>query len=303
MWVPISKRSSDPDARKRREVNFGLVNNATGAAFGTVATAQAGIGARNAIRHKQIKSPKVARFVARHPKLARGRWVIPAAAALNVGGQALNAGLDAQSTSYFARERKSLSRKHNAEVKSMAKSDNGIGVFYDRTDEVEKGAWVDPEVRRQRELATTSTAAGLTGAGLLAYGGRNFLRMDPSTGTQTLNTHEMKLPPPKGARSKAWTMQRPLMYDNDLKPHKTYTHSTYPDTVGGMIRQGLKNTKDSRKKLSIPQGTSRLKAMRMRMGHSFKGRAGLPMALGLGSLGVSGAAYRLGHGKNERPWQ
>lgn len=274
-FEPIMK-ASDPDAKKRREVNIGLANNATGAAFGTVATAQAALAANRAVKSKTIKSPRIARFVGKHPKLGKAKWVVPAAAALNVGGQLANAGLDAQSGAYFARERQALARKPK---EAVVKSDNGISTFYER-EVVRKDAWVDPEVKRQRQLSATSTAAGLTGAGAIGYAGRNALRASTATGEAAV-VHTMKAPTwTKNAQGRKVPGKHTLREipvrnaDGSL-----YKYRTYNDSLGGNIKQAFKNMKGSGRR-----------------------KIGVPAASGAALLGLSAAAYRMGHGRNERPW-
>lgn len=185
-FEPLSKRADDPDAKKRRDVNIGLANNATGAAFGAVATAQAAYGAKKLIQNKQIKNPKVARFVARHPKLARAKWVVPAAAVLNVAGQAANAGLDAQSGAYFARERKNLSHK------PVAKADNGIGTFYQRVRDRSYPSWEDPNARRQRELGVATGAGAALGVQGAARTVRAVRGLELSYPTRDANGRALK---------------------------------------------------------------------------------------------------------------
>lgn len=91
---------------KERDVKIGLANNAFGTTAGAVATAQAVNVARK--MKKPDPNTRLGRFVLRRPKIARARWALPAIGAVNVGAQALNAGLDAQSAHYFGRELKDM---------------------------------------------------------------------------------------------------------------------------------------------------------------------------------------------------
>ena len=76
-----------------------------------------------ALRALRTKSPRFASAVKqvtpKDPKKA-----LIGLGAVNVGGQLLNAGLDAQSTAYFARERKNLAAK---KTNNVEKFDNGMG--------------------------------------------------------------------------------------------------------------------------------------------------------------------------------
>lgn len=300
-FEPIAK-ATDPDAAKRREVNIGLANNATGAAFGAIATGQAASVARSNYRRLRRdpnapeppkspslaqrgyravagRSPRVARIGARvRPHLtgknaAKGALVF---GGLNVAGQLANAGLDAQSGAYFARERKDLARKRK---EGVVKSDNGIGTFYER-EVVRKDAWVDPEVKRQRQLSATSTAGGLTGVGALGYAGRNALRASTATGEAAV-VHTMKMPTwtknAQGRKVRGKDAPREIPVRN--ADGSLYRYRTYNDSLGGNIKQAFKNMKRSGRR-----------------------KIGIPAAGGAALLGLSGAAHRMGHGKNERPW-
>lgn len=181
MYEYVSKKSVDPDARKRKEVTLGLVNNATGAAFGTVATQQALQLARARMRDPNAPEPtkysvRAGRAVARKfPKIGRAalklkpknpRNALLALGAVNVGGQALNAGLDAQSTAYFARERKNMKAQQTGNIK---KFDSGMasGVELVKSDDRDS-------VRRSYQQGI-GTAGGVGMAGLgLGIAGRNF---------------------------------------------------------------------------------------------------------------------------------
>lgn len=104
--------------KKKREVDIGLANNAFGAAAGALGTKLAWDQARNINPETMTinQPPKVSRTgkylkkMGVNPKVAIG-----AAGTALVGSQLLNAGLDAQSAQYFARERTKL--KKPGEVK------------------------------------------------------------------------------------------------------------------------------------------------------------------------------------------
>ena len=308
MWVPIQK--ADANAKKRREVNIGLANNLTGAAFGTVATQQALQLARARMRDPNAPEPekysvRAARAVGRKfPKVARAamrfkpksaKKVMLGLGAVNVGGQLANAGLDAQSAAYFARERKNLSSKRP--VGAVAKSDNGIGTFYSRDVVSKRDAWVDPEVRRQRQLSAVSTGAGLAGLASTGYGVRNFLNAPSYEQADIPVKHHYRVQDRRGGKFGAMKDMEVDVLNADKTPLR---YNQHPRTIGGNIRQGIRN---SRKGPNIPADATRRAAAAMRLRHAMKSKIGAPLALGAAGLGVSGAAYRLGHGKNERPWR
>ena len=187
----IRKSDADPNAKKRREVNIGLVNNATGAAFGAIATGQAVDAARRKVRNPnapepvklstralralRTKSPRFASAVKRvTPKDPKKALI--GLGAVNVGGQLLNAGLDAQSTAYFARERKNLAAK---KTNNVEKFDNGMGSGV----ELRKSAPPGGDKRMsQQQLAQMAGAAAVGGGAVLGanriYGPARVARED-----------------------------------------------------------------------------------------------------------------------------
>lgn len=190
MYEYVSKKSSDPDARKRKEVALGLANNATGAAFGAVATQQALSLARAKMRDKNAVLPekysvRAGRAVARKfPKVGRAalklkpknpRNALLALGAVNVGGQALNAGMDAQSAAYFARERKNLKAKQTGNIK---KFDSGMSAGVELVKSQDRDS-----IRRSYEQGAL-TASGVAMAGLGAgIAGRSIVNAKPTRST------------------------------------------------------------------------------------------------------------------------
>lgn len=177
----VSKKSGDPDARKRKEVALGLANNATGAAFGAVATQQAISVARAKLKGKNAAEPekysvRAGRAIARKfPKVGRAamkvkpknpRNALLALGAVNVGGQALNAGMDAQSAAYFARERKNLKAKQTGNIK---KFDSGMSSGV----ELVKSQDRDSIRRSYQQGALTAGGVGMAGLGA-GIAGRNI---------------------------------------------------------------------------------------------------------------------------------
>jgi hypothetical protein len=178
----VSKKSSDPDARKRKEVAVGLANNATGAAFGAVATQQALALARARVKDKNAPEPtkysvRAGRAVARKfPKVGRAamrlkpknpRNALIALGAVNVGGQALNAGLDAQSAAYFAREQKNLKAKKTGNIE---KFDSGMSSGV----ELYKAGDRESVLRSYQQGLATAGGVGMAGLGV-GVAGRNIL--------------------------------------------------------------------------------------------------------------------------------
>ena len=179
----VSKRSMDQDAKKRKEVAVGLANNATGAAFGAVATQQAVAAARAKMKDKNAPDPeklsvRAGRRIARkYPAVGRAamrfkpkdpKKALLALGAVNVGGQALNAAMDAQSASYFARERRALKAKQTGNIR---KFDSGMSTGV----ELYKSESRASAKRAYQQGLGTAAGVGMfgAGAGLAGYNAVN----------------------------------------------------------------------------------------------------------------------------------
>lgn len=191
-WGTASKSASAE--KKRKEQQFGLANNAFGAAAGALGTkavyqqakakqtpeakaaAAAASEARQAKRvaaGKQAFTPmqrvgrKVSTQAAKLPKPVR-RLAAPAALATAVGSQVVNAGADAQSAAYFGRE---LAEGRKAKV---AKARDHVGHRIVEPEPVSKRRF-DSEADRQHRLGIYE-GLGATGALVGAGGGVYGLR-------------------------------------------------------------------------------------------------------------------------------
>lgn len=193
--------STKAERRARNEQLVGLANNASGAAFGVIGTKavydqQRGLNAARKLRdaglpQKMPAAPKVTRLERGLKRIkAKPKYVLPALAATAVGGQLVNAGLDAQSAHYFGRELVRGSKKpKEAAVKNdqsivdvyIAKSDLGAGRGSD-LDVSKRQRRFDPEGDRQRRLgiyegAGVAGALGLTAAGAYELQQRGLRRL------------------------------------------------------------------------------------------------------------------------------
>lgn len=198
----MAKNAQEKWEKKNRDVNIGLANNAFGATAGAVATGAAYQGAKKLYRRSQLKTsdPKhiynmrskraIPKFV---PKVGgkKAHWgralkAIPGpakAAGVIAGGgligmQAVNAGMDAQSAAYFAREKRDLARnKPGATItKGWEHPERVPGIGYSLTEPISKRAYFDDEreYARQRQHGRNQAlmiggAAGLVGGAPLVY--------------------------------------------------------------------------------------------------------------------------------------
>lgn len=118
---PLQRKSKKEKAytKKKREVEIGLANNLFGASAGAVATKMAYDQARK-LKPKDVYSKKkkvpftnktvpVGRALKRMKVSPKGAVVV--AGTTGVGAQLVNAGMDAQSAQYFARERASMKKE------------------------------------------------------------------------------------------------------------------------------------------------------------------------------------------------
>lgn len=136
------------DDRKRKEAMLGLANNATGAAFGVVGTKAVYDQQKQLSEARRLRDSGLPQRTPEPPKITRlerglkrlkvkPKYVLPALAATAVGGQVLNAGMDAQSAAYFAGELtpgknkvgQGAKIKHNDMPKKGTAVDKSIGVF------------------------------------------------------------------------------------------------------------------------------------------------------------------------------
>lgn len=119
--------------KKKREVDIGLANNAFGATAGALGTKLAWDQARN-INPKDMtinQPPKVSQTGKFLKKIGvKPKAAIIAAGGALVGSQVVNAGLDAQSAQYFARERTKLKKPKESVKKAcdeiIEKRRNGL---------------------------------------------------------------------------------------------------------------------------------------------------------------------------------
>lgn len=132
--------------RRRKEIDFGLANNAFGAAAGAVGTRavyrqsrekhmperHAKWAAKRAAKQAAKKPGRISRVSAHVGSKIPNRvkpYVGPALVGGAVGTQVLNAGADAQSAAFFARERAAMAaarRKRKKTESGVAKFDSGM---------------------------------------------------------------------------------------------------------------------------------------------------------------------------------
>ncbi len=181
---------------RRKELNFGLANNAFGAAAGATGTAavyrqarakhlpkrEAAIQAKRASRAaaRAAKGPSkigalktVARSKAKRLVPKRARKYLPhAAIGKSVASQLVNAGADAQSAAFFARERATMGKK------AVKKSYYDIGEFDSGMSsgvEIEFGKadkWAERESGRKYRKGQASALMGAGSVASLGYAGK-----------------------------------------------------------------------------------------------------------------------------------
>jgi len=154
--------------RKRREVELGLANNAFGAAAGTVATVQARNAWKRAKAAGTIPNTRVGRFLLRSK--VNPAKAIMAAGAANVGAQAVNGLLDAQSAQYFARERVNMGKKPVKKELAMTRIEDAGNGYGTRLDGVSKEAPRAPGTPPHSKTRKGTQAAYVGGLGA-ALGG------------------------------------------------------------------------------------------------------------------------------------
>ena len=117
---------STKEDRKRRQLEIGLANNATGAVAGTLAT----VGAYRAVRRAEAPSTRAGKWAVRQMSRAKvsPKRALVAAGVGNIALQAGNGLLDAQSAGYFARERAKMGSASKSLGGSMFGQVNGHGV-------------------------------------------------------------------------------------------------------------------------------------------------------------------------------
>lgn len=216
------------EPEKKREVQVGLANNLFGAAAGGVATAQAGVAARNAWKNRNLspeqqkaaaaqadKKPSAARRVLRKlPKgaqkplraAAKSRWTVPALAVGNVGMQLANGGMDGQSAHYFGRELRDIKREEKKPVKKSqslvdiyegpARGDGvGTNLNVPRSEPVSKEILyaqpreANPNRKRNNQVAA---AAGVGSVGAAGYGAKQFRDINEQVGRTRRSLTQME---------------------------------------------------------------------------------------------------------------
>jgi len=181
--VKVSAKAK-AERRKKRELEVGLANNALGAGAGTIATVQARRAWKASAAAGEFPATRIGRALSR-TKIHPGKAIAIAGAA-NVGLQAANGALDAQSAGYFGRERvkmekdkvrKSLNQIIGARRLGAITTEQAVEMAGALLEEVEKGLTLPKlpkltlrpsKAARQKELEKAVDEVVPTGKKLLA---------------------------------------------------------------------------------------------------------------------------------------
>jgi hypothetical protein len=193
--VEISKAISAE--KKRKEQQFGLANNAFGAAAGAVGTKAVYNQAREkhypervkatTLRRQQKASDKAARRftqgkniytpmqragaqVRRVTSKVPKKYAAPLGIGAAVGSQLVNAGADAQSAAYFGRELATGPRKSRS---ASGGQSSKVGKNLAYSDVNKKFRSYDPESDRRHRLGIYEGLAGVGAAGGAGYAGKD----------------------------------------------------------------------------------------------------------------------------------